>query len=75
MQRQGARYRTSGGEEIGLSHLTLETKADQLIKSSKVFMYNDMGIILRCKKINYMLESDRLRNSSQTFLGVLKGGY
>ena len=27
MRRQGARDRTSGGEEIGQSHLTLETKA------------------------------------------------
>ena len=31
MRRQGARDHTTGGEEIGLSHLALQTKADHLL--------------------------------------------
>ena len=33
------------------------------------------GNYMKMKKFNYMLEIDILRNSSQTFLGVLRGAF
>ena len=32
-----------------------------------------MGVILRCKNLNYMLEIDILRNDSKRYLGVYEG--
>ena len=36
-------------------------------------LYNAMGIMLRWKLYNYVLEIGIFRNSSQNILGVLKG--
>ena len=37
--------------------------------------YKVMGIMLRWKIFNYMLENDILRNYFQKYLGVLKGDF
>ena len=34
-----------------------------------------MGIILRWKSFNYMLEIDNLRSDAHKYLGVLRGGF
>ena len=46
MRRQDARDRTSGEDEIGQSHLTLETKADYLTQSG--FVLESIGKETRC---------------------------
>ena len=46
-----------------------------LSKKGMISLYNVMGIIWRWKNSINMLEIDILRNSSQKFLGVLRGAF